>query len=268
MDGNSGKQKYTKMLTSQPFVLFVFIILVSIFTNAINDRFLTWSTVNSIIGQATGLGLVACGATILVISGHFDISVGRMVGLCMCVMSLMINAGVNEIVASIAGVLLCVVCSMINGALSILFNAPTMIVTLATGSIYYSMALILTNGYMQTLYGKYRFLASYRIGGVVPFFYLVLLAGFVFIFFLLRNTRTGRQVFAIGTNAKSAYISDLFRNVSCVNINLFFLIHSNISTLLSPSNLIFPNIFFIIALLLSNSLICFFSSCENSSFLN
>ena len=33
MDGNSRKQKYTKMLTSQPFVLFVFIILVSIFTN-------------------------------------------------------------------------------------------------------------------------------------------------------------------------------------------------------------------------------------------
>ena len=219
MDGNSKKQKYTKLLTSQPFVLFVFIILVSVFTNLINNRFLTWSTINSIVGQATGLGLVACGATILVISGHFDISVGRMVGLCMCVMSLLINGGMNEALASVIGILICIVCSMLNGALSILFNAPTMIVTLATGSIYYSLALILTNGYMQTLYGKYRFLASYRIGGVVPFFYIVLLAGFVFVFFLLRNTRTGRQVFAIGTNAKSAFLSGI--NVNFCKIKFF-----------------------------------------------
>ena len=106
MDGNSKKQKYTKLLTSQPFVLFVFIILVSVFTNLINNRFLTWSTINSIVGQATGLGLVACGATILVISGHFDISVGRMVGLCMCVMSLLINGGMNEALASVIGILI------------------------------------------------------------------------------------------------------------------------------------------------------------------
>ncbi len=210
-----------KILTSQPFVLFVFIIAVSIITNAINPRFLTWSTINSVMSQATTLGLIACGATILVISGHFDISVGRMVGLCTCTMAILINSGMNEVLAGLLGVGLCILCSVINGSLSILFNAPTMIVTLATGSIYYSIALIMTKGYMQTLYGKFRFLASFRFFGRIPFLYLMLLVGFVFVFLLLRHTRTGREVYAIGTNARSAYLSGI--NVNLCRVKFFAL---------------------------------------------
>jgi len=128
----TNDRKAAKILTSQPFVLFVFIIAVSIITNSVNPRFLTWTTINSIMGQAAGLGLVACGATILVISGHFDISVGRMVGLSMCVMAILINQGFSDAAAGAVGILLCVACSIMNGALSIIFNAPTMIVTMAT----------------------------------------------------------------------------------------------------------------------------------------
>lgn len=68
----SMNKKILKLLTSQPFVLFVFIVVVSVATNSVNDKFLTASTINSILGQAAGLGLVAAGATMLVISGHFD----------------------------------------------------------------------------------------------------------------------------------------------------------------------------------------------------
>ena len=208
----SMNKKILKLLTSQPFVLFVFIVVVSVATNSVNDKFLTTSTINSILGQAAGLGLVAAGATMLVISGHFDISVGRMVGLAMCTMALLMNNGMNPFVVSIIGILICVGCSVFNGALSILFNAPSFIVTLASGSIFYSIALLITDGYMQTLYGKYRFLSSYKVFGVFPLIWLILLLGFVAVFLILKHTQTGRQIFAIGTNEKAAYLSG-------VNIN-------------------------------------------------
>ena len=216
----SMNKKILKLLTSQPFVLFVFIVVVSV-ANSVNDKFLTASTINSILGQAAGLGLVAAGATMLVISGHFDISVGRMVGLAMCTMALLMNNGMNPFVVSIIGILICVGCSVFNGALSILFNAPSFIVTLASGSIFYSIALLITDGYMQTLYGKYRFLSSYKVFGVFPLIWLILLLGFVAVFLILKHTQTGRQIFAIGTNEKAAYLSGV--NINRSKIKFFVL---------------------------------------------
>lgn len=217
----SMNKKILKLLTSQPFVLFVFIVVVSVATNSVNDKFLTTSTINSILGQAAGLGLVAAGATMLVISGHFDISVGRMVGLAMCTMAILMNNGMNPFVVSIIGILICVGCSVFNGALSILFNAPSFIVTLASGSIFYSIALLITDGYMQTLYGKYRFLSSYKVFGVFPLIWLILLLGFVAVFLILKHTQTGRQIFAIGTNEKAAYLSGV--NINRSKIKFFVL---------------------------------------------
>ena len=217
----SMNKKILKLLTSHPFVLFVFIVVVSVATNSVNDKFLTASTINSILGQAAGLGLVAAGATMLVISGHFDISVGRMVGLAMCTMALLMNNGMNPFVVSIIGILICVGCSVFNGALSILFNAPSFIVTLASGSIFYSIALLITDGYMQTLYGKYRFLSSYKVFGVFPLIWLILLLGFVAVFLILKHTQTGRQIFAIGTNEKAAYLSGV--NINRSKIKFFVL---------------------------------------------
>lgn len=217
----SMKKKILKLLTSQPFVLFVFIVVVSVATNSVNDKFLTASTINSILGQAAGLGLVAAGATMLVISGHFDISVGRMVGLSMCSMALLMNNGMNPFVVSVIGILICVGCSVFNGALSILFNAPSFIVTLASGSIFYSIALLITDGYMQTLYGKYRFLSSYEVFGVFPLIWLILLLGFIVVFLILKHTQTGRQIFAIGTNEKAAFLSGV--NINRSKIKFFVL---------------------------------------------
>ncbi len=216
-----SKSKVLKLVTSQPFILFVFIILVAVVTNMQNSKFLTYTTIKSILGQAAGLGLVSAGATILVISGHFDISTGRMVGLAMSAMALMLNGGMNPVLASICGVLICVTCSVFNGIVTIAFNAPSFVVTLATQNIYYSIALLITNGYMQTMYGKYRTLSSYNIFGFFPLIYLILLLGFVFVFILLKHTRTGRQVYAIGTNEKAAYLSGI--NVKFCKLKFFLL---------------------------------------------
>ena len=221
MEAKGKKSKILKLVTSQPFILFVFIVLVAVVTNSINPKFLTRSTINSILGQAAGLGLVSAGATVLVISGHFDISTGRMVGLSMCAMALMMNAGVNSVVASLAGIGICVLCSVFNGAISIAFNAPSFVVTLATQNIFYSIALLITNGYMQTLYGRYRLLASGKIFGVIPLIYVILLLGFVLIYILLRYTRTGREVYAIGTNQSCAYISGI--NINFSKLKFFFI---------------------------------------------
>jgi ribose transport system permease protein len=210
-----------RSLLSQPVVLFAFIIIIGAVTTSINGKFLSWTNISSIVLQSTSLGLVAAGMTILIISGHFDISVGNMIGLTTCVMATLINAGINPFVVSLLGILLCVICSLLNGGMSILFRAPSFIVTLATASLFYGAALILTKGYMQTLYGKYRFLASYKLFGVIPFLFLVLFLGFLLVYLLTRYTRTGREIYAIGSNENAAYLSGI--NVKRSKLKFFAL---------------------------------------------
>jgi ribose transport system permease protein len=124
-------------------------------------------------------------------------------------MAILINMGMNELFVSLFAIVLCIGCSLLNGGMSILFKAPSFIVTLATSSFFYGLALILTKGYMQTLYGKYRFLASYNLFGVIPFLFLVLFAGFLVMHLMITHTRTGREIFAIGSNENAAYLSGI-----------------------------------------------------------
>lgn len=221
MDTIDSNRRLGRFLFSQPVVLFVFIVIIGVVTTSINPKFITWTNLSSIISQSASLGLVAAGMTILIISGHFDISVGNMIGLTTCVMAILINKGTNPWIASLLGIVLCVCCSLLNGGMAILFKAPSFIVTLATSSLFYGIALILTKGYMQTLYGKYRFIASYKVFGVIPFLFFILFAGFLLVYLMIKYTRTGREIFAIGTNENAAYLSGI--NVKRSKLKFFAL---------------------------------------------
>ncbi|MDR1576184.1 MAG: ABC transporter permease [Treponema sp.] len=214
MDKIGSNKRLGRFLFSQPVILLAFVIIIGAVTTTINPKFITWTNISSIISQSTSLGLVAAGMTILIISGHFDISVGNMIGFTTCVMAILINKEVNSFAVSVLAIALCVACSLLNGGMSILFRAPSFIVTLATSSLFYGAALILTKGYMQTLYGKYRFLASYRLFGLIPFLFLILFAGFLLVYLMIKHTRTGREIFAIGTNENAAYLSGINVNRS------------------------------------------------------
>jgi ribose transport system permease protein len=64
----------------------------AVFTGLINDRFFNPRNIVSILEQSSVLGLVAAGATILIISGNFDISVGAIIGLAAVIMAMIVLA--------------------------------------------------------------------------------------------------------------------------------------------------------------------------------
>lgn len=202
-------RKFGTFFSSQSVILFVFILFIAFLVNSINNKFLSWNNISSILRQGTALGLVSCGATILIISGHTDISMGSVIGLVASVMAILLNAGMSDLLVSIIAILMCVCCSMFNGALSILFNAPLFIITLATSNIYRGLALVITKGYLQTIYGKYRLIASTCFFGFLYLQFIILLLGFIVVHFILTKTQTGRQIYAIGTNESAAFISGI-----------------------------------------------------------
>ena len=214
------RQRATRFVAANQWVLLLGLtIILGLFTGLINERFFNPRNLINILEQSAVLGLVAAGATMLIISGNFDISVGAIVGLCAVVMAMIVLAGYPEELAMLAGILVAVACSVFNAAVARLFEAPTFIVSLATLGIFTGIGLWLTAGIIQMVPDNFTFLARTRIGDTIPLIFLISLAGYLAVGFLLRSTRIGRRTYAVGDNPRAAFLAGI--DVSRTTVLIF-----------------------------------------------
>ena len=200
------------LFKSQWFFLLLVVIVISCVTAVVNPRYLKISNIVSILEQISVLGLVASGATILIVSGNFDISVGAAVGLASCVMAMLIKSDVSVFLAVPVGLCVAVACGLFVGGASILLRAPSFIVSLACIGIFKGIALAMTEGTIQTIYGKFEMFGATRFYDVIPLLFLISLGGYLAVHFMLTYTRLGRRVYSIGSNPRAAYLAGISVN--------------------------------------------------------
>ena len=193
----------------QWFYLLIIIVVIAVAAGIINFRFWRPTNLLNILEQISVLGLVAAGATILIISGNFDISVGKMIGLAACLMAIMIKGGMNETLAAALGICICVACSLFNGFLSTWLGAPSFIISLATIGVFHGTALAATEGVIQTIYEQFGTISNTQLFGVLPLMFVISILGYVFVQIVLKNTKLGRRIYAIGANRKGAFLSGI-----------------------------------------------------------
>jgi len=204
----------------------VFLLIVeaalALVTGLINPRFFGLNNIENILEQVSVLGLVAAGATLLMISGNFDISVGANIGISACVMAIMIKAGYGYVVPVVVGILLATFNCFFVGACSIGFRAPSFIISLACIGIFRGIALAFTKGVLQLIYGKFEFLGTKRFFNIIPLLFIVSIVGYLIIHFILKYMKLGRRAFAIGSNPQASYLSGIPINL---NKLVFFIIN-------------------------------------------
>src|SRR6516165_9008950 len=125
----SGALIKDKLLANQWSFLLIVVAILSAVAGTVNPRYWWLGNLTNLLGQISVLSLVACGATILIISGNFDISVGANIGLASVVMAMLMRNGVFPPLAAFAGVLIAIICATSIGAASILFQAPSFIIS-------------------------------------------------------------------------------------------------------------------------------------------
>ena len=219
MSGNKKTRLVDKIVKNQWFFLLLVVVLLSIAAGLINYRFFGIRNILNILEQISVLGLVAAGATIVIISGNFDISVGSMIGLSAVIMAMLMIHGVNEVLAGCIGILVCILCSSINGFFTIVLGAPSFIISLATLGVYHGVALAITEGVIQTIYGQFETISNTKVFGFLPLMFVISVGGYLFIHMILKYTKIGRRVFAIGNNRRAAFLAGI--NVKS-NTLLFF----------------------------------------------
>jgi ribose transport system permease protein len=207
---------------TQWFFLLLVEAALAIVTGLINPRFFGLNNVENILEQVSVLGLVAAGATLLMISGNFDISVGANIGISACVMAMMMKAGYGYVLPVAVGIILATFNCFFVGACSVAFRAPSFIISLACIGIFRGIALAFTKGVLQLIYGMFEFLGSKRFFGVLPLLFVISIAGYLAIHFVLKYMKLGRRAFAIGSNVQAAYLAGIPINL---NKLVFFIIN-------------------------------------------
>jgi ribose transport system permease protein len=209
MENKTTAGRLQLLLRTQWVFLFFVVIILSIITGIVNPKYLTIRNIVNIMEQISVLGLVAAGATILIIVGEIDISVGAAIGLSSCVMAIMMKNDIAAFPSVLAGVLVAIACCFFVGLCTIIFKAPSFIISLACIGIYKGISLAFTEGTIQTIYGKFETIGATRIGGVIPLLFVISILGYLAVHFMLKYTRTGRRVYAIGSNKHASYLSGI-----------------------------------------------------------
>ena len=120
-----------KWYTTQTALLVFLISAMSVAATIFNPAFFTINNLLNVLNQNAVIGIVAAGATLVMISGNFDISVGNMIGLSTTTSALLIVRGWNVAPSVIMGFLICAACGLANGIIIAKTRTPSFIITLA-----------------------------------------------------------------------------------------------------------------------------------------
>jgi ribose transport system permease protein len=189
-------------------VLVGLVVVALIFGAFIGPQFFRAANLELMARQTVIVCIAALGMTMVIVSGGIDLSVGSIVALSTVVVALLLRADSGPLLAALGGVAAGAVCGLVNGVLITQLRVVPFIVTLGTMLLVRGAAKGLAderrieapitwlNELLRTAQGGRGLLVPSGIWITVVLALLVAL--------MLRYTRFGRHLFAIGSNERTA----------------------------------------------------------------
>ena len=185
-----------------------------------SDKFFTANNIYNMLRECSLVGILAIGVTLVIITGGNDLSCGALMGLsCMAIASLLFYTNLPVGWCIVAALILGVLGGLFNGFCVAILRIPDFIATLSTKFIFIGLMYVISirdnygspttqsikNDTIKWLGGKIG------AGPLKGMYYctiaFVLLA--IIVQFILKKTRLGTNLYAIGANRVSAEISGI-----------------------------------------------------------
>ena len=160
--------------------------------------------------------LVGVGQGVILITGNIDLSIGSVVAMSAMISATLMSKGVSIIVAIVVAMAACLLVGALNGVLVGKFKLPPFIATLGTMFCARGVAYMangnrntdaITTGLGKEAGDAFQNFFYYgKTLGVYNAFWIAAII-FLAVFFLMAKTRTGRHIYAIGSNVEAAKLS-------------------------------------------------------------
>ncbi|HWA20288.1 MAG TPA: ABC transporter permease [Devosia sp.] len=203
----------SSLLGSQTFWVFVAIVVACVYLSFATSAFATPQNLFNITRNFTFTAIIALGMTFVIITGGIDLSVGSVLVFTSMVVATIMHAGLPIYVGVAAALAAGLAVGLFNGVLIAYLGFPSFVVTLGMMSIGRSFAMITSNNQTVFQFGPDHDKLLWLGGGQAipgisnPVIYTLILAAITG--FVLRWTKFGRHVFAIGGNEQAAILSGI-----------------------------------------------------------
>jgi ribose transport system permease protein len=154
--------------------------------------------------------ILATGETVTLVAGGVDLSIGGMMALSGVIVIMLINAGVPTPVAVALCLLFGLAVGAVNAFISVYQRTEPFIITLGMGIVLTGIGLQLTDAHPVTATDPgFQNFANLKIFGPVPILVIVMLAVVAVVYWMLRSTSFGRNVYAVGGDYEVAKYSGI-----------------------------------------------------------
>lgn len=200
--------------------IYVALLIVLIAAGLVSPAFYSPNNIFNVLRQASILGVVAIGQTIVILAGGIDLSVGAAMGLAMIVASEVTRGKNDQVIPAVALALaLGALVGWLNGLLVTKRNVPPFVATLGMLVLIEGARLAYTRGIPSgSIPPALRFFGRDSIGPFPTAFIIVVLLAIVTSLILNRSVY-GRALFATGGNRQAAQLSGV--RIDAVTISTY-----------------------------------------------
>ena len=193
--------------------LFFFIVILCIGVQLRNPSFLTGENILDMATNTSILVILALGMMIVLITRGIDLSIGAVIALSGMLTAQLVaaNPSVNPFLCLLIGTVIGALCGMVIGVLVAKVGLLPIIATLALMNIFRGLTFLVSDGEWVSSYQMSESFVEIATGTFLGLNHLIWIAVlFCLVFFYFLNyTRTGRQIYAVGSNPQSAAVSGI-----------------------------------------------------------
>jgi fructose transport system permease protein len=219
-DAPSLSKRIKLAIHNSPTIVPLVILILSILVFGVVDgaRFFSLLNLSIIIQQVTIIAIVAAAQTLVILTAGIDLSVGSILILSEIIAAkLAVEFGVPAFIAIAVGIGAATICGYGNGTLISKLKLPPFIATLGTWSIFGSLVIWYSQG--ETIQASqitaeapflHFFGTTFKVhGAVFTYGFLMLMATYSAVWFLLNQTAFGSHVRATGDNEEAARLAGI-----------------------------------------------------------
>ena len=169
--------------------------------------FLDVYNIQSLLRDLAIIGMIGIAQSLLLLVGELDLSVGKIATLCGILSGmLMIYAKINPWLALICGLIFGIFFGLLNGLIITKLRLNSMVATIGMQGVYGGINLVLTKGKAITgIPEQIQFVGKGSLG-IVPMPFIFCIIVLLLVLFLVKKTKTGRYIYAIGNSREAATI--------------------------------------------------------------
>jgi len=193
--------------------LVFFIVVLSLAVQARNHEFLTLNNMSNLFTNTAILGILSVGMMMVLLTGGIDLSVGAVVAFSGMVTALTLKShpGIPFIVLALESMAIGAAIGLVTGILVARFSILPIIASLGIMNAVRGMTYLVSGGAWVSAFqmpDSFKLFATGKFLGINNLIVIVIVVYVIFYYFI-NFTKTGRRIYAVGSNREAADIIGL-----------------------------------------------------------